>query len=194
MSVLLYLPGLIVILFKRHGLVASMRHLLVLCFTQIVLARQFLAEDARAYLRNAFDLSRVFMYRWTVNWRFLDEQTFLSRSWAQGLLVGHVTVLVAFGLFRWCRSDGGAIAVLRKGFRHPMRPATLSPVSADCKVSSLSLQRHLLTGLLDVATVLMTSNLIGILFARSMHYQFYSWYSQQLPFLAQRTRYPLFLQ
>lgn len=136
MSALLYLPGLLVILFKRHGLMATMRHLLVMAATQIVLARSFLAEDARAYFQNAFDLSRVFMYKWTVNWRFLDEQTFLSHSWARSLLVGHVTVLVVFGLFRWCRSDGGVAVVLRKGFCRPMRSPILSPVSADCKVVS----------------------------------------------------------
>ena len=193
MSALLYLPGLLVILFKRHGLMGTMRHLLVVAVTQIVLARSFLAEDARAYLQNAFDLSRVFMYKWTVNWRFLDEETFLSRSWARGLLVGHVTVLVVFGLFRWCRSDGGVAAVLSKGFRRPMRSPVLAPLSADCKVIPL-LSVYLLIGVIDVATVLMTSNLIGMLFARSLHYQFYSWYFQHLPFLAQRTKYPLFVQ
>lgn len=138
MSALLYLPGILVVLFKRHGLAATVRHLLVLAFTQIVLARSFLVEDAHSYLQNAFDLSRVFMYKWTVNWRFLDEQTFLSPSWARGLLVGHVTILVAFGLFRWCRSDGGVALVLRNGFRRPMLPATLSPVSADCELSLCS--------------------------------------------------------
>jgi len=34
-------------------------------------------------------------------------------------------------------------------------------------------------------------NLIGIMFARSLHYQFYSWYAQQLPFLAWRTALPV---
>lgn len=37
----------------------------------------------------------------------------------------------------------------------------------------------------------MTSNLIGIIFARSLHYQFYSWYAQQIPFLAWRTKQPV---
>lgn len=47
---------------------------------------------------------------------------------------------------------------------------------------------------IDVTTVLFTSNLIGILFARSLHYQFYSWYAHQIPFLAWRTKYPVYLK
>lgn len=177
MSAILYLPGLLVILFKRHGLFATFRHILVLACTQILLARSFLIANAKSYLRNAFDLSRVFLYKWTVNWRFVDERTFLSPAWAKGLLLGHVTVLIAFGLSRWCRGDGGVARVLQRGLRKPGRPAGLAPVDPDY-----------------VATVLMTSNLIGIIFARSLHYQFYSWYSQQLPLLAQRTRFPFIMQ
>lgn len=145
MSALLYIPGLLVILFKRNGLMGTMRHFLVLACTQILLARSFLGENTRSYLRNAFDLSRVFLYKWTVNWRFVDEQTFLSPSWAKGLLLGHVTVLAAFGLFRWCRSDGGVATVLSRGLRRPMLPAALSPVSADCESPSMLLQVSLLT-------------------------------------------------
>ncbi|KAG1877858.1 glycosyltransferase family 58 protein [Suillus subalutaceus] len=177
MSAILYLPGLLVILFKRHGLFATIRHMLVLACTQTLLARSFLIANAKSYLRNAFDLSRVFLYKWTVNWRFVDERTFLSPAWAKGLLLGHVTVLVTFGLFRWCRGDGGVARVLQRGLRRPGRPAGLAPVDPDY-----------------VVTVLTTSNLIGIIFARSLHYQFYSWYSQQLPLLTQRTRFPFIMQ
>ncbi|KAH7923869.1 mannosyltransferase [Leucogyrophana mollusca] len=177
MSALLYLPGLLVILFKRHGFLATLRHLLVLACTQTLAARSFLGSNVWSYLHNAFDLSRVFLYKWTVNWRFIDEITFLSAGWARGLLLGHLSVLVAFGLFRWCRSDGGVATVLSRGLRRPALPAGLAPVSPDY-----------------VATVLLTSNLIGILFARSLHYQFYSWYAQQIPLLACRTKYPVVSQ
>jgi len=81
---------------------------------------------------------------------------------------------VAFGLFRWCEHDGGVYRALLRGFQRPMRPASLGLVTADY-----------------VATVLFTSNLIGILFARSLHYQFYCWYAHQIPFLAWRTKYPV---
>ena len=49
----------------------------------------------------------------------------------------------------------------------------------------------MLTRNLETAVVLFTSNLIGITFARSLHYQFYSWYAQQIPFLSWRSRLPL---
>ncbi|KAH7915011.1 mannosyltransferase [Hygrophoropsis aurantiaca] len=174
MSALLYLPGLLVILFKRHGFLATLRHLLVLACTQMLAARSFLGSNVWSYLHNAFDLSRVFLYEWTVNWRFIGEDTFLSPGWARGLLLGHLSGLVLFALFKWCNGDGGVFNVLSRGLRRPALPAGLAPVSPD-----------------HVATILMTSNLIGILFARSLHYQFYSWYAQQIPLLAQRTKYPI---
>jgi alpha-1,3-mannosyltransferase len=147
MSAILYLPGLLVILFKRHGLFATIRHMLVLACTQTLLARSFLMANAKSYLQNAFDLSRVFLYKWTVNWRFVDERTFLSPAWAKGLLLGHVTVLIAFGLFRWSRGDGGVARVLQRGLRRPGRPAGLAPVDPDCESFILGVRQFLFANL-----------------------------------------------
>ncbi|EKM83063.1 hypothetical protein AGABI1DRAFT_118456 [Agaricus bisporus var. burnettii JB137-S8] len=177
MSILLYLPGLLVIIFKRRGLVTTLRQLLTIIAIQALLASPFISEDPWSYLKGAFDLGRVFLYKWTVNWRFVDEGTFLNPTFALSLLVGHISVLVAFGLFKWCKLDGGVWKVLDRGLRRPRHPAGLAPTTPDY-----------------TATVLFTSNLIGILFARSLHYQFYSWYSMQIPFLAWRTRYPIILK
>ncbi|TFK43013.1 glycosyltransferase family 58 protein [Crucibulum laeve] len=174
MSILLYLPGILLILFKRRGMLATLLQLVTIGTLQILFAVPFLKQEPWSYLRSAFDLGRVFLYKWTVNWRFVDEQTFLSPQFALTLLVGHVSALVAFGLFKWCKPDGSAWVVLKRGLNRPAYPAGLSIISPDY-----------------VATVLFTSNLIGILFARSLHYQFYSWYAQQTPFLAWRTRYPV---
>ncbi|KAL1944589.1 hypothetical protein VTO73DRAFT_3019 [Trametes versicolor] len=174
MSVLLYVPGLLVILFRRCGLLSTVLHMLALGGTQLVIGAPFLLQYPWSYLKNSYEFSRVFLFKWTVNWRFLGEDLFLDSSWAKSLLVAHVTTLVLFGLFKWCRSDGGVWQVLDRGLRRPTRAPSLAPLTADY-----------------VTTVLYTSNLIGILFARSLHYQFYSWYAMQLPFLAWRTRYPL---
>ncbi|KAJ3067951.1 dolichyl-P-Man:Man(5)GlcNAc(2)-PP-dolichol alpha-1,3-mannosyltransferase, partial [Podochytrium sp. JEL0797] len=42
-----------------------------------------------------------------------------------------------------------------------------------------------------ILLTLFTSNLIGITFARSLHYQFYSWYFYTIPYLLFRTDLPV---
>jgi alpha-1,3-mannosyltransferase len=137
MSILLYLPGLLVVVFLRQGMRATLDKLVILLVTQTMFAIPFLREDPLAYLRSAFDLGRVFLYKWTVNWRLFSEEVFLSKRFAIALLLGHLSVLVAFGLFRWCERDGGVYRVLLRGFRRPMRPASLGLVTADCECPHL---------------------------------------------------------
>ncbi|CCL98442.1 uncharacterized protein FIBRA_00439 [Fibroporia radiculosa] len=177
MSALLYLPGLLVVLFKRQGLLLTLLHVVGIGLVQAVVGHEFLLHAPGSYLKSSYEFSRVFLYKWTVNWRFVGEDVFLSSSWAGCLLLGHLTVLTAFGFCKWCRRDGGVWVVLSEGFSHPNRAPQVRPVTADF-----------------VATVLMTSNLVGILFARSLHYQFYSWYALQLPLLAWRSTYPVVIK
>lgn len=139
MSILLYLPGLLVILVMRHGLLETLRHMLAIILTQVLLAWSFLRENPRTYLQSSFDLSRTFLYRWTVNWKLVDEATFLSPSWANGLLIGHVLALVTFGLFRWCEGNGGAWYAIKRCFGRPRLPTGLVPLTADCEFIFLRL-------------------------------------------------------
>jgi alpha-1,3-mannosyltransferase len=131
MSALLYLPAFLVVLVKQRGLAATIRLCLMIFSVQGLLAYPFLLEHPLPYIKNAFNFNRVFLYRWTVNWRFLSEERFLDPNFAKALLVGHVSVLVAFGLFRWCRTSGGVLAVLKRAIQHPTRPGSPVPVSAD---------------------------------------------------------------
>ncbi|KAH8117363.1 glycosyltransferase family 58 protein [Phellopilus nigrolimitatus] len=172
MSVLLHIPGLLIILWQRRGIYQTVLHVLLMVIFQVVLGWPFLSEYPRQYLVGAFDLSRMFLFKWTVNWRFVGEDAFLSPLWAKSLLLGQLCALLTFAHFKWCAREGGVYQLLSRTLRNPWLPS--SPLSADY-----------------VTTVLMTSNLIGIVFARSLHYQFYSWYAQQIPFLAWRTRYPI---
>lgn len=133
MCVLLYVPGLLVILFRRRGLVSTIAHVLALGATQLLIGMPFLLEYPKSYLKYSYEFSRVFLFKWTVNWRFLGEDLFLNSAWARSLLIGHVTALVVFGLFRWCRSDGGVWSVLDKGLRQPLTAPSTSPLTADCE-------------------------------------------------------------
>lgn len=177
MSALLYLPGLLFILWKRHGIIMTASHMLHVIAVQYWLGRVFLAEFPREYLTQAFDFSRAFLFKWTVNWRFLGEDLFLSQIWSNSLLIGHVCTLLVFAHFKWSREDGGLFAMVKRSLARPTKGAALRASNED-----------------QVATIMMTSNLIGVIFARSLHYQFYSWYAQQLPFLAWRTRYPIVIK
>ncbi|KAJ8497009.1 hypothetical protein ONZ45_g12220 [Pleurotus djamor] len=142
MSAILYLPGLLVILYKRRGLASTLRYLVTMVAFQMLIAQDFLQVDSKAYINGAFDLSRVFLYKWTVNWRMLGEDLFLDPRLAVGLLVGHVSILVAFG-FRWCNADDGVFSTIKRGLRRPLSPAGLVTITAN-----------------DVATILFTSNLL----------------------------------
>lgn len=101
MNALLYLPGLCVVLFRALGGVRSMALLGVVAAVQLVIGLPFLVHDAGAYWRGAFDFSRAFLFRWTVNWRFLGEKAFVSPATSRALLALHAGVLALFGLWRW---------------------------------------------------------------------------------------------
>lgn len=64
----------------------------------------------------------------------------------------------------------------------------LSLVPSPFLFSSLSLSPP--TQIEHVLTVMLTGNFIGIVFCRSLHYQFYSWYFFSIPYLLWRTDLP----
>lgn len=136
MNILLYLPGLLVVLIKSFGLYDALYCLFTIFGVQVLVALPFLQHDPQAYLNNAFELSRIFLYKWTVNWRFISEPQFLSKSFSLLLVGSHLSILVAFGLFHWCSRDGGAFAVVRRALAAPGRPAAGFPVGNSGLFSS----------------------------------------------------------
>ncbi|KAH7337777.1 glycosyltransferase family 58 protein [Rhizoctonia solani] len=177
MNVLLYMPAICLTLLLTNGLVLSLFYLSLTFAAVLTPSLTFLEYYPREYFVNAFDLSRQFFYKWTVNWRFVPEPTFLSAPFAKGLLLCHLALLGTFGFGAWCRKQGGALVVLERALQNPIKEAAISSVTQDY-----------------IATVFFTANLIGILCARSLHYQFYSWYATQLPLLAWRTKYPIVIR
>lgn len=192
MNLLLYLPALLYLLFTSLGALPTLLHLSLISLIQVSLATPFLTsrQAALTYLHSAFNFSREFLWEWTVNWRWLGEEAFESIELSRGLLVGHVLVLVLFGA-AWAEKEGGVRKLLKKGLWKPMEGAVLGRPSADCEC--LPLLRTIFADGQDavVVTVLFTSNLVGILFARSLHYQFYAWYAHQIVFLAWHTPFDL---
>lgn len=169
MNALLFLPGLCVVLFRALGAVQTLVSLAIIAGVQAILGAPFLLTNWRAYVSSAFDFSRVFLYKWTVNWRFLNEATFLEARTARVLLCAHAALLAAFGLFRWTGIGTQGVSWITRRW-HGERPLMLTPACTSCAHP-------------DIIVTLFTSNLIGVVVARSLHYQFYSWYAHALPLL-----------
>lgn len=136
---------------------------------QVILAFPFLRHNWFHYVLKAFELNRVFTYMWTVNWKFLPEDVFVSKQLALGLLGAHVFFLALF-LQKHFHILGTFRAVLRKPF------AIYEPFPIRSEV---------------VVTSLFTINFVGIAFARTLHYQFYAWFYPTLPYLLWKTNMPL---
>ncbi|XP_069111031.1 dol-P-Man:Man(5)GlcNAc(2)-PP-Dol alpha-1,3-mannosyltransferase-like [Argopecten irradians] len=103
MNVLLFAPALLMLLIVRHGTVGSIKHLTICAASQVLMGLPFLVVNPVGYLVRSFNLGRQFFFIWTVNWRFLSEEIFLSRYFHLLLLVTHVVVLLLFFWFKWKR-------------------------------------------------------------------------------------------
>lgn len=171
MNVLLYAPGWLVILLLTHGIYSTISLLFIYCaLPQVLLAVPFLFTNPIGYLSKAFEFQRKFLYQWTVNWRFLPEDVFLSDLFHALLLMGHLTCLLVFIYKRWTRQHGGIVQLLN----------TSSP--------QIALSNNVMV------SILFESNFIGIAFARSLHYQFYVWYFHTLAHLLWNSSIPLFVR
>jgi len=175
MNVLLFAPALLLLLWRRFGFLGSIRHLSICAGLQILLGLPFLLTYPVSYISRAFEFSRQFMYKWTVNFKFLPEDIFLQPSLSLALLLTHVVVLVVAMSFI---EEGGLSGAFRKSlcFRGPDASLAVSPSSPSSASSSLARARR-------IVTPLFVANFIGIVFSRSLHYQFYVWYFHALPYL-----------
>ncbi|KAK6363815.1 dolichyl-P-Man:Man(5)GlcNAc(2)-PP-dolichol alpha-1,3-mannosyltransferase [Orbilia blumenaviensis] len=174
MSSLLYLPALGLIYVLSTGSTGKALRLAALMLQiQVLLAVPFVASDKGSlagYLGRAFEFSRAFLWKWTVNWRFVGENVFTSSWFKIALLVIHVSLLFFFLTTRWLRPVRGGLVQFIKNILF----------EADCGDTNRTTTQ---TDGAYMLTTLFTCNMIGMLCARSLHYQFYSWMAWTTPFL-----------
>ncbi|PYI15563.1 dolichyl-P-Man:Man(5)GlcNAc(2)-PP-dolichyl mannosyltransferase [Aspergillus japonicus CBS 114.51] len=164
MTLLLLAPAVAVITVLSLSLGPSIRLGVVALLVQVLLAIPFLQENPAGYVSRAFELTRQFMFKWTVNWRFVGEEVFLSKRFSLTLLAIHLVLLVLFVAFGWLRPVSYRLPEFIQNLltgRH--RPVPLSKSY--------------------IMTALLSSLAIGLLCARSLHYQFFAYLSWATPFL-----------
>ena len=193
MNCVLIAPGVAIVMLRAVGWAGSIWRGLLFGLVQLLLAVPFLRANASGYLGKAFELSRVFDYKWTVNLKFLAPPTFQSPTLSAALLGAHVLLLLAFAHRRWCAADGGLPRLLLLG------SDASAPSAAAAKraggggggggggaggggrggtvAEAEAARAH------DTLLTLLGCNYIGIVVSRTLHYQFYVWYFHTVPLL-----------
>ena len=70
MNILLFAPGLLLLLLQTMDDIFQTMECLAICaFVQLLLGAPFLLSYPISYLKKAFEFDRVFFYKWTVNWK-----------------------------------------------------------------------------------------------------------------------------
>jgi alpha-1,3-mannosyltransferase len=70
MNVLLFAPGLLLLLLQsQSNLLGTIQCLSICAIVQVMIGWPFLVTYPIAYIRKSFELDRVFMHQWTVNWK-----------------------------------------------------------------------------------------------------------------------------
>lgn len=101
MNILLFAPAYALVFYEEIGLIKSIKAAGIALATQLILAAPFLLTNPLGYCHRAFDFGRVFLYEWTVNWRFLSEEIFKSPDFFRLLLGVHIALLFAMFWSRW---------------------------------------------------------------------------------------------
>ena len=101
MNILLFAPAYALIYYEDQGFLKSIKYASIAAATQLFLAIPFLYSNPVGYFERAFNFGRVFQHKWTVNWRFLSEETFASPQFFKLLLVLHIGVLFSMFFKRW---------------------------------------------------------------------------------------------
>lgn len=175
MNILLFAPALLSAYLCILGTSKTVIHLSICAAVQALLGLPFLIQNPISYIKGAFNLGRVFEFKWTVNWRFLPEEIFVNSYFHVSLLLLHLLILVIC-VPNW-------IIYLRSYAKLKEMEKYLKPQLQKKEKVNMSTMSQLFIFPLFVA------NFIGVAFSRSLHYQFYIWYYHTLPYLAWCTSY-----
>ena len=81
----------------------TLHNAVVVYVAKMVLGLPFLLVNPGAYVDRSFEFGRQFLFKWTVNWRFLPEEIFHDRYFHLMLLMFHLVVSLFFCIRHWTR-------------------------------------------------------------------------------------------
>lgn len=179
MNALLYLPAVLIVLcwLNYSGKMFFLRIISLVAFgiaEQFLIGLPFIQQDMKAYFSTAMNFKRKFMYIWSINWQFIEEDVFNSDMFATSLLILHVMTLYIFIDKKW-------ISPIKKANGNNKGTISLVLQMIKDKIKGEKVITMPELTLEHMIYILTTCNYMGCLFARSLHYQFLSWYHWSIP-------------
>lgn len=161
MNALLYAPAIAVSVYMLQDgqLTSCIMCGLLFCFWQLVVAWPF-SGHLGEYFSTAFDFHRHFMYKWTINWQFLEPEAFDNQWFHRTLLISQLVATLTLLLCLYPQLPN----YIYNSLKRPQE-CVLPPNHGN------------------VILLLPLTNFIGIIFSRSLHYQFLCWYHWTIPLL-----------
>ncbi|CAH1102086.1 unnamed protein product [Psylliodes chrysocephalus] len=219
MNILLYAPCLLLAYLTNLSYLETFINLFICGVIQLILGLPFLYGNFVSYLKGSFDLGRVFEHKWTVNFRFLPRDIFEDKIFHLILLALHILLLLVFlPHLKKYLSSYAKLNVVTYQLRLQLdkeKKKTEKKLKEEEKKLSKSQKNFLesfekqlkgsgqskvqeepskiddkLSKIIQLFILpFFVTNLIGIACARSLHYQFYSWYFHSLLYLVFCTEY-----
>lgn len=218
MNILLYAPCLLIAYLTNLTYLQTFVNLLICGGIQLILGIPFLYTNFLSYLKGSFDLGRVFEHKWTVNYRFLPRNIFENPRFHFGLLILHIVLLLLFTpIFKRFLSSYAKLNVVTRELKSQIKTEKQRSNkktnkfnktemqfldsfekqlkgSGGAKTGDVPEELSKMEDKMSKVTQLFVlpffvTNLIGIACARSLHYQFYSWYFHSLIYLIFCTGY-----
>jgi len=197
MNILLYAPAIGLLYLKYLGFAGTVKQIMLCAFVQLVLGAPFLLTYPENYVTRAFNFSKDFEYKWTVNFKFISEETFLNKRFGHLLLLVLVTTLLATAHCIWCRKEGGLIGYVMRYWKVKKMQSPKKKQSNNKKKTNKKEKEKELAAVVSgeyFLDRLFLCNFVGIVFAKSLHFQFYVWYFHSIPYLAWRSTLPLVIK
>ncbi|CAK1358619.1 unnamed protein product [Cercospora beticola] len=180
MTLVLALPAVGMVLWQGVGRDKAFYQAQSMVQVQGLIAYPFIMGGLSSYLTRAFEFTRQFMFKWTVNWRFVGEETFLSKPFSYGLLATHAMILYTFIVGRWTRPSLWTLPeMIHYLFDPPPKPE-------QNRIARRVTPDFILTSILSAMV-------IGCLCARSLHYQFFVYIAWSTPYLLWKSGMPVTL-
>ncbi|CAH1155510.1 unnamed protein product [Phaedon cochleariae] len=219
MNILLYAPCLLIAYLTNLSYTGTFLNLCICGIIQVVLGLPFMYHNLFSYIKGSFDLGRVFEHKWTVNYRFLHRDVFENRIFHLSLLALHIGILLLFVPYfkkylssyaklnevtmqlklqieaenQKKKAESEKLSKSQKqflySFEKQLKNSSIEPTAQVHNDNKSKIEDNMSKIVQLFVLPFFVTNLIGIACARSLHYQFYSWYFHSLLYLVFCTGY-----